>query len=762
MVLLQRDDLLADRNLQGSAFTEAYTQRLDDWILAIATNLGIPEGVAIVAVGGYGRRDVSPESDLDIVLVHTAAASYGEFAEKVWYPIWDSGIKLGHRVDTVDGLLKIARTDLDTATALLSVRHLAGDEALALELAVSGAEQWRHDAALNASRLAERVDQLHDQHGEVAFGLGPDLKNGRGGLRDVQALSWARATGVLAEPSTDLPLDGAHEVLLRARVELHRLTGRAGDRLVLDYQDEVADALGYQNADVMMADVAGAARSIAWTSDAAWFWVERSLEPHRRASDTERRSDGIVIDGGLLTLTDDADTSDPMLCLNVAHVAASRHCFIDHDVLERLRNDIGAFPTPWPRELRERFTDILRLGRPAIGVIEALDQVGLMSKIMPEWEPCRSKPQRNAYHRFTVDRHLLEAASEAASLTDRVDRPDILVLGALLHDIGKGYPGDHTDVGVELIEVIATRMGYQSQEVADLVDMCRFHLLIPDVATRRDLDDDGTISLVAEQVASIDLLQLLGALTEADSIATGPSAWNQSKAELVRVLVDRVRNVLKGAAPAEVVGEGFPGAIERALIERAVNDQNGFLVEIVGPTITVVQSDRPGAFSRVAGVLTLNGLDIVSAAAHTEDGVALSRFVVHHDQFDVARVEQQLLLGTSGRLALEARVAERRLTYARSFKRTSAHSVTPTVTFDNRASEQATVVEVNCRDQIGLLYRISRSLSEMGIGISTARIQTIGDAVIDAFYVTADGSKILDTNYLAETERALLHAIAKK
>jgi len=696
MVLLQRDDLLADRNLQGSAFTEAYTQRLDDWILAIATNLGIPEGVAIVAVGGYGRRDVSPESDLDIVLVHTAAASYGEFAEKVWYPIWDSGIKLGHRVDTVDGLLKIARTDLDTATALLSVRHLAGDEALALELAVSGAEQWRHDAALNASRLAERVDQLHDQHGEVAFGLGPDLKNGRGGLRDVQALSWARATGVLAEPSTDLPLDGAHEVLLRARVELHRLTGRAGDRLVLDYQDEVADALGYQNADVMMADVAGAARSIAWTSDAAWFWVERSLEPHRRASDTER------------------------------------------------------------------FTDILRLGRPAIGVIEALDQVGLMSKIMPEWEPCRSKPQRNAYHRFTVDRHLLEAASEAASLTDRVDRPDILVLGALLHDIGKGYPGDHTDVGVELIEVIATRMGYQSQEVADLVDMCRFHLLIPDVATRRDLDDDGTISLVAEQVASIDLLQLLGALTEADSIATGPSAWNQSKAELVRVLVDRVRNVLKGAAPAEVVGEGFPGAIERALIERAVNDQNGFLVEIVGPTITVVQSDRPGAFSRVAGVLTLNGLDIVSAAAHTEDGVALSRFVVHHDQFDVARVEQQLLLGTSGRLALEARVAERRLTYARSFKRTSAHSVTPTVTFDNRASEQATVVEVNCRDQIGLLYRISRSLSEMGIGISTARIQTIGDAVIDAFYVTADGSKILDTNYLAETERALLHAIAKK
>ena len=762
MVLLQRDDLLADHSLQGSAFTDAYTTRLDEWVLTISNDLGLPDGVAVVAVGGYGRRDVAPESDLDIVLVHTETADYAEFADKIWYPIWDSGIKLGHRVDTVEGLLKIARTDLDTATALLSVRHLAGDEALALELAVNGAEQWRDDASANASRLAERVDQLHNQFGEVAFSLGPDIKNGRGGMRDVQALTWARATGVLADPRNDERLDVANEILLRARVELHRLTGRAGDRLVLDFQDDIAEALGYQDADIMMADVAGAARSIAWASDAAWFWVERSLEPRRRASDSEHRTDGIVLDGGLLTVAKDADTSDPMLCLTIAHVAASHHSFIQHDVLERLAEDVTEFPNPWPKKLRERFTDILRLGRPAIGVLESFEQVGLMSTIIPEWEPARSKPQRNAYHRFTVDRHLLEAAAEASALTDNVDRADLLVLGALLHDIGKGYPGDHTEVGVELIDVIARRMGYSDEEVDNLVDMCRFHLLLPDVATRRDLDDDGTIRLVAEQVESVELLRLLGALTEADSIATGPSAWNQSKAELVRLLVDRVRHVLEGAAPAEVVGEGFPGSVERALIERAKADHNGFLVEIAGANVTVVQNDRPGAFSRIAGVLTLNGLDIVSAAAHTEEGVALSRFVVHHDQFDVARVEQQLLLGVTGRLALEARVAERRRTYARSFKRTSAYSIGSTVSFDNDSSAHATIVEVNCRDQIGLLYRISRSLSEMGIGIATARIQTIGDAVIDAFYVTADGAKILDTGHLAETERAVLHAIAKK
>ena len=759
-MLLERSDLLADRTLQGSAFTAAYTDRIDKWIGSIAEELSVPSGVALVAVGGYGRRDVSPESDLDIVLVHADGADYGEFAEKVWYPIWDSGLKLGHRVDTIDGLLKIARTDLDTATAMLSVRLLAGDESLALELAVKASEQWREDAANNAARLAQRVDELHEHYGEVAFGLGPDLKNGRGGLRDVHSLEWARATGVLAGTGSDVSLSGAKEVLLRARVELHRFTGRAGDRLVLDYQDDVAEALGYRDADVMMNELASAARTIAWASDAAWFWVERSLEPMRRSSDSERRADGIVIDGGLLSLADNA-VINPLLVLEVAHVAASRHCFIEQATLARLSNSIASFPSPWPDALRERFTDILRLGRPTIGVIEAFDQVGLMSKIMPEWEPCRSKPQRNAYHRFTVDRHLLEATAEAASLIEKVARPDLLVIGALLHDIGKGYPGDHTDVGVELIALIAERMGFSEADAATLVAMCRHHLLLPDVATRRDLDDDGTISVVAGEVETVELLELLGALTEADSIATGPSAWNASKAELVRVLVDRVRNVLQGAAPAEVVGEGFPGATERRLVERAVSERLGFLIDIAGATITVVQQDRPGAFSRVAGVLSLNGLDIVSAAAHTEDGVALSRFVVHHDQFDVGRLEQQLLLGTSGRLALEARVAERRHTYARSFKRTSAQAIQSSVTIDNRASEHATVIEVNCRDQVGLLYRISRSLSEMGVGITTARIQTIGDTVVDAFYVVSDGAKILDTTHLAETERAILHAIGK-
>jgi [protein-PII] uridylyltransferase len=287
--------------------------------------------------------------------------------------------------------------------------------------------------------------------------------------------------------------------------------------------------------------------------------------------------------------------------------------------------------------------------------------------------------------------------------------------------------------------------------------MCRHHLLLPDVATRRDLDDDGTISFVAEQVETVELLDLLGCLTEADSIATGPSAWNASKAALLRTLVERVRFVLEGGAPAEVVRDLFPGPEERELMQ-----SDGFAVRIDSSTITVVQRNRAGAFSRVAGVLTLNGLDIISARAHTEGATALSQFVVHHDQFDLGRLERQLRAGANGELALEARVGERRRTYAKSFKRSSADPIVPSVTVDNRTSEHGTVIEVTCRDQIGLLYRISRALSEMRIGISTALIQTMGDTVVDTFYVNSNGTKITDPDHLAEVQRAVLDAIEKK
>ena len=229
-------------------------------------------------------------------------------------------------------------------------------------------------------------------------------------------------------------------------------------------------------------------------------------------------------------------------------------------------------------------------------MVETLDQKGLWEPIMPEWGHIRCLPQRNAYHRFTVDRHLCEAAANAAELVDRVDRPDLLVVGTLLHDIGKGRPGDHTDVGIEMIADIGPRMGFGPLDTATLQQMCRHHLLLPDVATRRDLSDEGTLAHVAAQVGDLTTLRLLDALTEADSLATGTAAWGSWKQELVGVLVARVAHIVSGGEMDEATGDGFPTAAQRDLLA-----QRRRIIEGVEDQLVVVSPDRPGLFSRVAG-----------------------------------------------------------------------------------------------------------------------------------------------------------------
>ena len=257
-------------------------------------------------------------------------------------------------------------------------------------------------------------------------------------------------------------------------------------------------------------------------------------------------------------LTADAPVNrDPSLVLRAAAAAAAAGVRIHRASLDRLAAALAPLPDPWPEEARAAFVDLLLAGHRAIPVIEALDQMGLWERVLPEWPAVRSKPQRNAYHRFTVDRHLIETAANAADLVARTDRPDLLVLGALLHDIGKGFPGDHTDVGIDLLATIGPRMGLPPDDVAVLQSMVRHHLLLPDVATRRDLDDPATTTAVAEAVGDQLTLGLLAGLTEADSLATGPAAWGRWKADLVRDLVRRTAHVLGGGAAGGRAG-GLP------------------------------------------------------------------------------------------------------------------------------------------------------------------------------------------------------------
>jgi [protein-PII] uridylyltransferase len=401
--------------------------------------------------------------------------------------------------------------------------------------------------------------------------------------------------------------------------------------------------------------------------------------------------------------------------------------------------------------------ELLGCGPAAVATIEALDQRGLWTRILPEWSHTRSRPQRNAYHTFTVDRHLVEAAVGAAALTGRVERPDLLLVGSLLHDIGKGLPGDHTVVGMELVRRLATRMGFDPADVATLVALVEHHLLLPDVATRRDLDDPGTIDLVAEAVGDEPTLRLLAALTEADSLATGPAAWGGWKAQLVADLVERTAHVLAGGSLGDVPRDPFPTEAHLALM--AAGDQ---VLDGRDDTLTVVTADRPGVFSRIAGVLALHGLAVREASAYSsDDGVALARFRVESSFGPVVpwdRVVDDLAKAFAGHLALTARLHDRARTYAPR-RAAAATPVRSGVSFDNRASAVATVIDVLAPDSVGLLHRITRAMAELELDIRSAKVTTIGPQVVDAFYVRAgDGGKLTDEAVCREVERAILHA----
>ena len=759
---LDREALLGDETIVGRDFCVAYTAAVDDWLRALFDDaVTTSEGLALVAVGGYGRGELAPGSDLDLLLLHAPRRLPGGAAQALWYPIWDAGLKLGHAVRTVKEALTLAADDLDTATSLLSCRHLAGDPALTEDLADKALALWRKRSKRWLAQVAESVTARHRQHGEVAFLLEPDLKEGRGGLRDVHALGWSEAARPQLGMGDPEALAEAGDILLAVRVELHRRTGRPSDRLVLQEQDGVAEALGYPNADALMADVARAARTVAWIADEAWGRTESSLAgPTGRLARSDRQlGPGVVLRDGEVHLAADARPAlVPVLVLRVAVAAAQHDTRIDRSSLDRLAAETPPFSDPWPEGARGLLADLLLTGRAALPVLEALDQRDLLVRILPEWEPVRSRPQRNAYHQFTVDRHLWEAAANAAALADSVHRHDLLVIGALLHDIGKGYPGDHTVVGIELVGEIGPRMGFPPDDVAALVDMVRHHLLLPDVATRRDLRDPETISAVADAAGSLATLELLAALTEADSLATGPAAWGTWKAGLVAELTARTAEALGGPAGPE---PARPLLTEE---HRALMAAAGTHVLGEGRTLTVISRDRPGTFSRVAGALAVAGLDVLEAVAHSEASSALSRFTVvpsHADTIDWEKVTTLVRQALAGEVALDERVDERARTYARTGVVPEADAAPPEVRVDNEASGTSTVIEVYAPDAVGILYRLTKALNAVDLDIRTAKVQTLGPRVVDSFYVrTAKGDKVTDPAALVEVESVILSALA--
>ena len=764
----RRSRLLAEPGLRGQEFCRRYAAEADAWLSGLAERAAgdVKRHLALVAVGGYGRSSLCPYSDLDVVLVHTGHRDIGKVADAIWYPVWDQGVHLDHSVRRPSEVLSAAAEDVRVALGLLDGRLVWGEAKVAEPLLEKARATWRDRlGARYLPMLQQQMAERRATAGDVAFLLEPDLKESHGGLRDVSVLRAISAFAPLLADYADLDsLNGATALLTDIRVELHRLAQREHDKLLLQDQDQVAAALGFVDADALMLAVSTAGRQIAWVSGDVWrrrrLW-DPSPPPKRRfrrsSSDhttlptpVDLGPDLVEVDGEIALTSLAPVSDDASLPLRLAATAAELDRPIAKGSLHRLHDRMPPPGDPWTDETRAALVSLLALGRPAVDKIESLDQHGLLVRLIPEWAAVRNKPQRNAYHTYTVDRHLLEAAALAAELADTVERPDLLLVGTLLHDIGKGFPGDHTTVGIEIVDRITTRMGFAPADVAVLVDLVRQHLLLPDTATRRDLDDPTTIARVAQAVGNRLTLHLLAALTEADSRATGPSAWGPWKAGLVADLVERTDRVLQGEtepiAPDRIVTSN-----QELMAEVRASGLPS--VSLQPPYVIVAAPDRPGLFSSVAGALALNGMDVRAANVGGDDGVAVEVFTVEVARGtwpDTAKLREDLAAVLSDRLALGERLSERERVYPLR-RGSAAHLPGRDVKVDNEASDTATVLEIRALDEIGMLHRITRALFDAGLDVVSARVSTLGEMVVDAFYVReSGGSKVTDDSRLSE------------
>jgi [protein-PII] uridylyltransferase len=774
--------LLTEGVRSGPPRRAALAELTDDWLTGLFTaGSEALKGVSLVAVGGYGRGELSPRSDLDLLLLHDGSDSgaVAALADRIWYPVWDLGLALDHSVRTPSEARKTAGEDLKVQLGLLDARHIAGDLGLTAGLRTAVLADWRNQAPKRLPELQELCAERAERQGELQYLLEPDLKEARGGLRDATALRAVAASWLADAPREGLA--DARRRLLDVRDALHLTTGRATDRLALQEQDQVAAELGLLDADTLLRQVYEAARVVSYASDVTWREVgrvlrSRAVRPRLRAMlgggakpATERSplAEGVVEQDGEVVLARAARPErDPVLPLRAAAAAAQAGLPLSLHAVRRLAATVRPLPTPWPAEAREQLVTLLGSGQPTVDVWEALEAEGLITRLLPDWERVRCRPQRNAVHIWTVDRHLIETAVRASEFARRVSRPDLLLVAALLHDIGKGWPGDHSVAGEIIAKDVAARIGFDRAEVAVLATLVRHHLLLIETATRRDLEDPATVRSVAEAVGTTSTLELLHALTEADALATGPAAWSSWRAGLVTDLVKRVAAVLSGDAPEEpeagaataeqerlaieAVATGGPVLALRAQTEPPSEDEPAGDPEPLGVELLIAVPDQPGVLPAVAGVLAMHRLTVRTAelrALDLPDGVEGSvlllnwRVAAEYGSLpQAARLRADLVRALDGSFDIAGRLAERDAAYPR---RRGVVAPPARVTVAAAASRHATVIEVRAHDAPGLLHRIGRALDEAKVRVRSMHVSTLGSNAVDAFYVTgAEGAPL--------------------
>ena len=697
-------------------------------------HLESPKQVALSAVGGYGRGELAPGSDLDLLILHDGsnkAESLTEFVNAFLYPLWNSGRSIDHSVRTRSETREAAESDVRVATGLLDIRFVAGNADLVSALGSDARENWRKNYEKYLPNLRAAISERSNRSGELAFLLEPDLKEARGGLRDINALRAIELSGVV--PVALDRVAAAEALLSNVRDVLHEVTPKPRDQLMLTEQDRVAEILEFSDADALMLEIAKSARAVDYVMDLTWHRIDqRKSTPWFKKNKVVQVTKGLITEKGELTIEPDYKIAeDCEIGLRAAATAAQSGIPLSIDACIAIAENFSPLPTPWPRSVRENLVALIGAGNEMVRVFEALDQEGIIEKWLPEWSHVRFLPQRNVLHHHTVDRHMLETAVRAAALTRTVKRPDLLLVAALFHDIGKGFTGkDHSEYGGELIAPLALRIGFSQQDSEVLALLVREHLLLSTVATRRDLDDPATISFVVEKLKDPEAVLLLHALSISDGEATGRTAWSDWKAGLVSDLVDRTLAAMSGVKPLA----------EPELASRIAQDSE-FAV-LVSPNegsfeIEIVARDRTGLLSVIAGVLSISRLDVRSARTRTINEQAVMKWIVTVDANATMPSQEKLtdlfMKGLQGELDIASKIDERINSYR---KYPGIPTPPPLVSAMNDIATNATVIEVRMHDRPGVLFSVAKAISRFGVDIRAAIVSTLGAEAFDTLYVT--------------------------
>jgi len=840
-------------------FSRSWADALDAALCALAEPfIATNPTCAVVALGSYARRQLTPFSDVDLLLGHygVAAETQSAFVQTVIYPLWDAGLQVGYAVHTPKSAVAQADLDVKTATALLETRTIVGDKSFGPSVARATAQRFKAHGRQFVAALLDADAKRRQVSGDSAEALEPDIKNGAGGVRDVQSLRWLAAAlvgearlealvsaGYLGAP--DLPrLLEAERHLTITRTALHlalaaaddapkpQRTPRITDVLRLDIQDDVAAVRGVTDTaeslapHLLLQHTYLATRTINHMYERATPFIAADMRRglRRRRRPTESLVDGFELLDGVLRLPDTMrlDTPDFPVRLFAALVATG--AVLDRRSAATIRRFTEASVTgvvsPWrfTSDSRAQFIAALSRGRVILRALAELDDVGVVTALMPEWGPLRARPQRNPYHMYALDRHAFYAVAELGELirneawasdvyADVVDR-DALWLGTLLHDVGKALGEPHEETGIPLALTLASRFAVSAETKHMIATLVGLHLVLPHTSRTRDIADPALARDIAAQVGDHTTLASLQLLAVADGRATGPTAASIWTQELLTRLVRKVRAVLDDRDPDSTVDGAHntatvaqqiapelgcdpaavrehlamlpqryaaamtPRAIVRhALMARIRPDATEVRTRVTAGTddpdgfagmdeLDVVALDNPGWFAKVAGVVAMHGGSVVAADAFTRsDGIAIETFKVKPPETAVsswwARVEGDFDEAASGWLAVRARV----LKEARNRRYAVTQPVATTVSATRDSSGANTVLEVRTADRPGVLYTIAQTLAELQVNIVVARIQTSGNEAVDVFTVRNPQGEPCDEHHLAEIEFGICAAL---